>query len=166
VLEDIWNMLAQGGHGAAQLKEQSPTTLVVAVDELFVIRFRVDETKLYLGFEQKLLVPSHMYNQYRQRLGRLAEDITRLVKPTSLQCGLKISFENGAKNPYYGVFVSRVPPELLQDFQVAFRLAARSSCRVEAGKDHVNIESTSLSELFDALSEVLSLKALPVEGHL
>jgi hypothetical protein len=54
-----------------------------------------------------------------------------------------------------------VSADLLQNFQVVFRLDARSSCRVEAGKEDVNIESESMTELFEALKKVLSLEALP-----
>jgi hypothetical protein len=114
-----------------------------------------------MDFEQKLLVPSHLYECYRQRLAKLAESVIQLVKPNSVQYGLRVSFEAGVKNPYYGLFVNRVSADLLQNFQVVFRLDARSSCRVEAGKEDVNIESENMTELFEALKKALSLEALP-----
>lgn len=160
-LDDIWEMLASGVHGAAERKMATPSTLVVALDELMVIRFRLDQNKLFIDFDQKLLVPSHLYDRYRHRLAKLVESVNRLVRSTSVQCGIRVSFEAGMKNPYYGLFINRVQPELLQNFQVVFRLDAHSSCRVEAGKDDVNIESENMTEMFEALKKVLSLEALP-----
>jgi hypothetical protein len=143
----------------------TPTTLSVALDELFVIRFRLDEQRLYMDFEQKLIVPSHLYDRFRKRLASLADNVARLAKPNAVQCGLVVSFDERDKNPYYGLFVNRVQPEMLQSFQVTFRLDANSSCRVEAGKNHVNIESQNLPDLFEALRTVVSLKALPAERN-
>jgi hypothetical protein len=165
LLDEIWQMLADGKHGVPQRREMTPTTLSVALDELFVIRFRLDEQCLYMDFEQKLIVPSHLYDRFRKRLASLADNVARLAKPNAVQCGLVVSFDERDKNPYYGLFVNRVQPEMLQSFQVTFRLDANSSCRVEAGKNHVNIESQSLPDLFEALRTVVSLKALPAERN-
>jgi hypothetical protein len=165
VLDVIWENLSLGSHGAAKRKSATSSTLAVALDELLVMRFRHEQNKLFMDFEQKLLVPSHLYDTYRRRLAKLAECITQVVKPNSVHCGLRVSFETGQKNPYYGLFINRIQPELLQNFQVVFRLDAHSSCRVEAGKDDVNIESENMTELFEALKKVLSLEALPTEEH-
>ncbi|HET7625764.1 MAG TPA: hypothetical protein VFM25_10925 [Verrucomicrobiae bacterium] len=164
LLDEIWQMLSGGTHGAPKRREATPTTLSVALDDLYVVRFRLDDHRLYMDFEQKWLVPSHLYDRFRQRLANLVESIGRLAKPNAVQCGLLVSFEKEEKNPYYGLFVNRVQPDLLQSFQVTFRLDAHSTCRVEAGKNHVNIESQNLADFFEALRTVVSLKALPAEG--
>ena len=161
ILDEIWEMFSVGNHGSVQRKVATPTTLMIAFDELWVVRFRTDQNKLFMDFDQKLLVPSHLYNQYCQRLAKLVESVNQLVKPNSLQCGLRVSFEVGIKNPYYGLFINRIEPDLLQNFQVVFRIDAKSSCRVEAGKEDVNIESKNMADLFETLKKVLSLEALP-----
>src|ERR1035441_10448276 len=162
ILDEIWEMLSAGNHGSAQRRTATPTTLLIALDELLVVRFRLDQNKLFMDFEQKLLVPSHLYNPYRQRLAKLVESVNQLAKPNSVHCGLRISFEAGVKNPYYGLFINRVAPDLLQSFQVVFRIDAKSSCRVEAGKEDVNIESKNMTELFETQKKFLSWEALPV----
>lgn len=165
LLDEIWQMLSSGAHGSAKLRESTPTTLTVALHDLFAVRFSLEEQKLYMNFEQKWLVPSQACDPFRQRLAKLVESVRDLAKPNAVQCGLLVSFEEGKKNPYYGLFVNRVQPELLQSFQVSFRLDAHSACRIEAGKDHVNIESQNVADFFEALRTVVSLKALPAERN-
>jgi hypothetical protein len=164
LLTQVWEMLRQGRHGNAVQKDQTPTTLSVSLDNLFIARFRLNEVSLCAFFDQKLLVPSHLYGAFRQRLALLAEDLQRVIKPTMTRCSVRVSFPEGKRNPYYGFFVNRLSPSLLQDFQVVFRLDAKSDCRIEAATDHVNVEGTSLCEMFDALTQVLTLRALPKGG--
>lgn len=164
LLAQVWEMLRQGRHGNAIQKDETPTTLSVSLDDLFIVRFRRNETSLCAFFDQKLLVPSQLYDAFRQRLALLAEDLQRVAKPTMTRCSVRVSFPKGKRNPYYGFFVNRLSPSLLQDFQVIFRLDAKSDCRIEAATDHVNVEGTSLSEMFDALTQVLTLRALPKGG--
>jgi hypothetical protein len=165
MLQEIWQMLSRGQHGRAELRSRTPTTMVVALDDLFVIQLRIEQS-LSLSFEQKLLVPAHLYDKYRQRLARLTESIAQVANPKSVQCGVVVSFEAGTRNPYYGLFVNHVQPELLDEFDVSFRVDSQSSCRVEADKDCVNIESHSLVELFDVLTTVVTFRALPAGRNL
>jgi hypothetical protein len=164
LLERVWEMLHQGRHGNVVQKDKTPTTLSVSLDELFIVRFRLNDTSLCTFFDQKLLVPTHMYDVYRQRLALLAENLQQVVKPTMTRCSVRVSFPEGKSNPYYGFFINRLSPSLLQVFQVIFRLDAKSDCRIEAGTDHINVEGTSLSEMFEALMHVLALRALPKGG--
>lgn len=92
---------------------------------------------------------------------RLVEDLSQAVKPITTQCGIVIEFAEGKSNPYYGFFVNRIPARLLEDFQVTFRLDPASDCRIEADQKHINIEGTRLTEVFEALAQVLTLRALP-----
>ena len=164
LLAHVWEMLCQGRHGNAVQKDETPTTLSVSLDDLFIVRFRRNDTSLCAFFDQKLLVPSHLYDAFRQRLALLAENLQRVIKPTMTRCSVRVSFPEDKANPYYGFFVNRLSPSLLQDFQVIFRLDAKSDCRIEAGMDYVNVEGTSLSEMFDSLMKVLALRALPKGG--
>ena len=116
------------------------------------------------SYNQKLLVPSHLYDAFRQRLALLAEELQRVIKPIMTRCSVRVSFPEGKSNPYYGFFVNRLSPSLLQDFQVIFRLDAKSDCRIEAATDHINVEGASLSEMFNAPTQVLTLRALPKGG--
>ena len=161
LLDRVWELLREGRHGRAVRRDSTPTTLSVSLDDLMVVKFRVTDGCVAVYFEQKLLVPSHLYDSYRQRLARLAEDIQGAIKPVSTRCGVQISFAEGTRNPYYGFFVNRVSPSLLQDFQVTFRLDANSDCRIEAATACVNIEASSFTDMFDALNQVLTLRALP-----
>jgi hypothetical protein len=164
LLAEVWEMLRQGRHGNAVQKDETPTTLSVSLDDLFIVRFRRNDTSLCAFFDQKLLVPSHLYDAFRQRLALLAEDLQRVTKPAMTRCSVRVSFPEGKANPYYGFFVNRLSPSLLQTFQVIFRLDAKSDCRIEAGTDYVNVEGTSLSGMFEALMQVLALRAVPKGG--
>jgi len=164
LLAQVWEMLCEGRHGHAIQKDKTPTTLSVSLDELFIVRFRLNDTSLCVFFDQKLLVPTHMYDAFRQRLALLAENLQQVIKPTMTRCSVRVGFPEGKSNPYYGFFINRLSPALLQIFQVAFRLDARSDCRIEAGTDYVNVEGTSLSEVLDSLTKVLALRALPKGG--
>lgn len=160
-LDGLWGLFKKGMYGRPVRRDRTVTTLVVALDDLLVVKFRVENGFLSVSFEQRLLVPSHLYDDYRRRLAKLAEDVAKIVHPTSTTYGIQVSFGDGARNPYYGFFVNRVPASLLQDFQVTFRLAPHSDCRIEAGTDHVNVEAASLTDTFEALNQVLRLRALP-----
>jgi hypothetical protein len=164
LLTQVWEMLCEGRHGHAVLKDKTPTTLSVSLDDLFVVRFRVNDTSLCAFFDHKLLVPTHMYNAYRQRLALFAESLQQIIKPVQTRCSVRVSFPEGKSNPYYGFFINRLSPSLLQVFQVIFRLNAKSDCRIEADTDHINVEGTSLSEMFEALMHVLALRGLPKGG--
>jgi hypothetical protein len=161
VLAQCWDLLRSGRHGRPVKMYETPTTLCASLDDLFVIKFRLADYSLSVSFDHKLLVPSHLYVSYRQRLGRLVEDLITVVKPTSTHCGILIEFAEGKHNPYYGFFINRVPPSLLDDFQATFRFDADSDCRIEAGQNRINIEGTRLTEVFEALGQVLALRTLP-----
>lgn len=161
LLDELWQLLSKGQYGQAVKQSQTPTTLVVTLDSLLAIQLRINDSSVDLGFKHKLLVPSHLYDEYRSRLARLAEDVTKAIRPVKTTYGIQVSFGDGSRNPYYGFFVNRVPASLLQNFQVTFRLDAKSDCRIEAGTDHVNVEAGSLADAFEALNQVLRLRALP-----
>jgi hypothetical protein len=164
IIEEIWRHFQTGQYGSSIKRNQTPTTLEITIDELFIAMFRLDQNCLDLHFEQKLLVPSHLYVEYRRKLSKLAEGIAGILKPVSSKYGIIVSFDEGNRNPYFGFFVNRVPPDLLQTFQVVFRLTNDSDCRVEAGIDQVNIEGGNLTDTFEALGQVLSMRAIPQGG--
>lgn len=160
-LSQSWELLRTGRYGRAVKRDETPMTFCASLDDLLVMKFRLADSSLFVSFDHKLLVPSHLYDAYRQRLARLVEDLVGTVKPTSIRCGILVEFAEGKRNPYYGFFINRIPPSLLDDFQVTFRLDADSDCRVEAGQNRINIEGTRLTEVFEALAQVLALRALP-----
>jgi hypothetical protein len=163
VLDRVWNVLSNGKHGKAVQLDRTLTTLGVSLDDLITIVVRKNGATLSVSFRHKILVPSHLYDTYRQRLAVLSEEVTRAVHPIGMRCSVQVSFGDGVRNPYYGFFVNRVPSDLLQEFQAVFQFNAQSSCRIEAGRDHINIESTTCAELFEAMKQVLSLHAVPGE---
>lgn len=141
---------------------QASTTIVI--DELLCFVLRVDEAHLHVTLDRKILVPSHLYDGYRQRLAVIAETIQRTVNAESVRLGISITFGDGVTNPYYGFFVRSVPAQLLRHFEATFLVGQTSTCRIEAGMDTINIEGGNLIEVFDALSQVLALKAMPAGG--
>lgn len=164
LFSNLWILLSSNRFGNAVKKEETANTLKISIDNLFLISLRVTDSSLVVSFDQKLLVPTHLYNDYRQRLSRLAEEIRNTVNPTTAKYSVIVSFKEGEKNPYYGFFVNRVPAELVQNFQVAFRLSSCSDCRVEASIDQVDIEGDNLTDTFEGLNQILALRALPSGG--
>ncbi len=155
IIGELWKYFQAGQHGSVIKRNQTPSTLEITIDELFVAKIRLDQNCLELYFEQKLLVPSHLYNEYRRKLSRLAEGIASRIKPASSKYSILISFDENNQNPYFGFFVNRVPAQLLQTFQVTFRLTSDSDCFVEAGIDRVNIEGGNFTDTFEALGQIL-----------
>jgi hypothetical protein len=164
IIEELWKYFQSGRHGSVIKRNQTPSTLEITIDELFVAKIWLGQNCLDLYFEQKLLVPSHLYNEYRRKLSRLAEGIAHIIKPVSSKYSILISFDENNQNPYFGFFVNRVPAQLLQTFQVTFRLTSDSDCFIEAGINRVNIEGGNFTDTFEALGQVLSLTAIPQGG--
>ena len=161
LLDRIAGAVLQGQFGTARRVQSAGPMLSISVDDLMCFVFRLDEAHLNVHLDRKLLVPAHLYDRYRHKLARIADEIRQVANPVSMRCGVLISFGDGVPNPYYGFFINRVPAELLQTFQVSFRLDPHSSCRIEAGTDCVNIEGNNPVDLFEGLSQVLALRALP-----
>ena len=161
-LDDVWKVVSSGRHGHVVKRDDTLNTFSVSLDQLIVIKFRLAEDALFVSFDQKLLVPSQLYDSYREKLARLAEEIGRAISPTGVQCSITIEFAEGKTNPYYGFFVNSISPSLLEGFQVTFRFDPTSDCRIEATRDRVNVEGTVFTEVFNAASQVLAMRALPV----
>ncbi len=139
----------------------TPTSAAISLDDLMCLMLRVEDGCLHATLDRKILVPAHLYDDYQRRFARIAESLNRALNPTSIRCGICVTFAEGTKNPYYGFFVNQIPANLINHFEVSFRTSSRASCRVEASTDHVSVEGQSLVELFETLSKVLSLRALP-----
>lgn len=161
IFYNLWTTISSNPFGAATKIHETANTLRIAVDNLFVLSFRAAENEITLAFEHKLLVPTHLYSEYIQRLSRMAEEIRNTINPKKALYSIIVSFEPNHKNPYYGFFVNRVSPDLIQCFNVAFRLNSFSDCRIEAGKDEIDISGKNLTDTFKGLDQVLSLRALP-----
>ncbi len=166
ILTRLAERFRDGRHGRAVFEQVSRSLLNVVLhgDEPMGLNFSLGDGELYVGSDREMLVPAHLYESYQRRLKLVVEDVISVVNPLGVQCGLTVSFGAGMRNPYYGLFVDRVPPDLLQQFQVTFRLDRKSDCRIEADTDRVDVQATSIVDLFLALSQVLSLEALPKGG--
>lgn len=161
LLSRLWELFRNNKYGIAVKEEETANTLKISLDDLFSISFRVSDNSVTLSFDKKLLVPAHSYNEYRHRLSKLAEGVSGVITPRTSAYSIIVSFKEGEKNPYYGFFVNRVPPELIQDFQVGFLSKCHSGCRIQAGLDCVDIEGDNITDTFGALAEILALKSLP-----
>jgi hypothetical protein len=164
VINEVEKALAALPHKKIQRTNDTPSSAAITVDETFFFVLRLDESHLHVTLDRKTLVPAHLYEAYRQRLARFAEVISNAVHPESVRLGITITFGDGVSNPYFGFFVQRVPSQLLRHFEASFVLAHASSCRIEAGTDSINIESQGAVDFFEALSQVLAIKAIPTEG--
>jgi hypothetical protein len=161
LLTRIAERLRAGGHGRVEVRGQFSNSLEILIDELIGLTISLDQDSVFVALDRKLSVSSDQYQRYQHKLRRIADDISLAINPTDLRCELQVSFQPGAPNPYYGFLVNRVPSDLLQDFRVSFKLNRDSNCRIMANLDHVGVDASNLGDLFDALSEVLSLRALP-----
>lgn len=161
LLDRIADAIAASTVAECRRVANTPTMISVNVDNLMCFVIRLRENAVHVGLDRRLLVPSHLYDTYSKRLARLAESVCGEIRPASARYGMIVGFSEGVANPYYGFFVNRVPIELLSSFQASFRLDCDSSCRIAAEKDRVSIESSSLTDMFTALTQVLSLKAIP-----
>ena len=162
VLSLAADAVAHGHCGKVRKVTSTPNSETFALDDLICLTLRVDDGYLHTTLDRKILVPAHLYNRYKQMFARITESLSQKIKPVSMRCGISVSFAEGVRNPYYGFFVSRVPADLINHFEVSFRTDNRAGCRIEAATDYVNVEGQSLVELFDSLSKVLSPQALPI----
>lgn len=162
VLECVLSALREANIGRVRLGATTATTATVYVDDLMCLQFRLGETNLNLSLDRKLLVPAHLYGVFAKKLARIAELVQTTSGAVAARLGVIVSFGEGAGNPYFGFFVSRVPGDLLENFEVRFLLDRRSTCHIEAGADHVTVDARSVVDFAHALSAVLSLHALPV----
>jgi hypothetical protein len=154
--------IESSGMGTTKRGQCSATAASITLDDMMCVVVRFDGSHLHVTLDRKLLVPSHLYDAYRQKLARIADVIHHSVAPVhEARFCITVSFGDGVANPYYGFFVNRVPADLLSHFEVSFRLSRKSLCRIEAGKDFVNVDSTSVVEVFEALAQVVSLRAVP-----
>jgi hypothetical protein len=111
ILDEIWEMFSVGNHGSVQRKAATPTTLMIALDELWLVRFRLDQNKLFMDFEQKLLVPSHLYNQYRQD-----DNLFKNLQKDGILSNVTIPWEcHGVVHPI--MITSRGGVVLIQNYQ-------------------------------------------------
>ena len=163
ILSRLAERFRDGKYGSASVEQVSRSLLNVVLQhhEPMGLNFSLGDDELYVGSDREMLVPAHLYERYQRRLKLVVDDIIAVVKPVHSRCGLTVSFGEGTRNPYYGLFVDRVPPDLLQQFQVTFRLDRDSDCRIEADTDRVEVQATNAVDLFQALSQVLNFEALP-----
>jgi len=162
VLDSAVEAIEHGHGGKSRRSISTPNSTAISLDDLICLTLRVEDGCLHVTLDRKILVPVHLYDSYRHTFARIAESLAQTIKPVSMRCGINVSFAEGMKNPYYGFFLSQLPADLINHFEVSFRMNNRASCRVEASTDHVNVEGQNLVEFFDTLSKVLSLRALPV----
>jgi hypothetical protein len=144
-----------------QKKDRMGMTLVLRKDFPIGLRFDLDEDSLFVSTDRELLVPANLADAYVKRLEKIADEIRSVVHPHGVVCDVNVGFGEGSKNPYYGFFIERVPPDLLENFQVRFVVDRDSDCRVTAETDSVSIRSTRLADLFKGISKIVSLSALP-----
>lgn len=161
LMADLGDIFRRRRFGSAEVNEEGNRLGVHLLDHEIGLVLHLDELGLHLNTDRKLLVPSTLYTKRGRLLKSIASEVGDYIKPTKTRCTLEIFFRDGVRNPYYGFFVNQVPMGLIEDFNVAFRLDHGSNSRVRACVDHIDVESTNISEGFEAFSSVLLLRALP-----
>ncbi|MBL8822813.1 MAG: hypothetical protein JNJ77_09520 [Planctomycetia bacterium] len=161
-IEEIVEELRKSIGEPITVSDQSLTSVRLTIDSRVVMRLSVDKENIYANFPVKLTVPSSKFDSESQWLQKLQESICRVTSAKSVSLSIIVSFEKNEKNPYYGLFVRQLPEKFLKTFQATFVLSEKSTCRIEAGVDSVNVEGKSAAEVFDALRQVISLSAYPV----
>jgi hypothetical protein len=163
-INNVEKALQSFRHKKIQRSSETPTSATLTIDDTLFLVLRIDDCHVHVTLDRKILVPSHLYESYSRRLARIAEAMTNALRPESVRLGMVITYADGIQNPYFGLFVQRVPSQLLRHLEASFLLAQGSSCRIEAGTDSINIESQASVDFFDALAQVLALKVIPAEG--
>lgn len=161
LVERVEDALETLPHKKIKRISQTPSSATISIDDALFVVLRINDGHFFVTLDRKILVPSHLYELYCQRLARIGEAIRDVVKPDSVRLGISITFDDGVANPYYGFFVQRVPPQLLRHFEASFTFGHGSSCRIEAATDGISIEGTSLTDFFLAISKVLALRTAP-----
>jgi hypothetical protein len=165
-MTDLGDLFREGSFGMAEVREEGTRLQVRLPDHEIGLVLHLDETGLHLNTDRKLLVPSTLYSKRGKLLKSIASEVGATVKPTKTRCTLEIFFRDGVRNPYYGYFVNQVPIGLVEDFNVAFRLEERTNSKIRAYMDHIDVESSDISDGFEAFTSVLLLRALPLgEGR-
>lgn len=164
LIAHVETALAELPHRKIKRINETPSSATICIDDKLFLALRLDDSHLFVTLDRRILVPSHLYETYRQWLARIGEIITKAVRPESVRLGMQITFDDGAVNPYYGFFVRRVPSHVLRHFEASFQFGHGSTCRIEAATDSINIEGTSAVDFYSAISQVLALKAAPAGG--
>lgn len=160
-LDEVVETLQKNLRAKVVVLEGSASKVTLVIDDLLHLVTQIRDEHLHLSLDRKILVPSHLYDAYAERLTVLIEAVSEVVRPESVRLGLTITFGDGIRNPYFGFFVQRVPAQVLRSFEASFLLSEGSSCRIEAGTDCITVDSQKPREFFEALKGVLSLRSLP-----
>jgi len=165
-LANILGEISKANIGNAEIekKSQSSVTLIIKGGTALGFLIETDGDNISVISDRLITVPAHHAHKTQYRLRKLAETLTKIFNPSQTFCTVDVTFDGPDKNPYYGLFVDRVPKELIQDFNVRFSVAQASGCTVEAHKDKISLQARSVTDLLDGVESVLTLSALPVGG--
>ena len=83
----------------------------------------------------------------------------QITNAISIQSDVQVFFDKG-KNPYYGLFVSNIPGDLLRSFDTCFATDEYSGCEVAAKADEITVSGNGLANTFGVLEDILSFRSL------
>lgn len=135
------------------------TTLNVVFGSEDTISFSINSNEterpyIYLK-TNKMLVPSHIYNEKLHNLGRWLESIGNLDYTLDPSYELQIEFK---QNPFFGFYLKRLPRELIENFNCSINLpTTKSTSEVTTTKDYILVRSTIVSSLLQSANDCLTL---------
>lgn len=88
----------------------------------------------------------------RKQITPLFEEIEKIIRPESKSYFLSVKFPD--KNPFYGLYMSKIAARDLVKFDITFMLEEN---RVEIHKDKIILQTNSLPELIQASRDVLAI---------
>ena len=97
-LKLIWIEFQKGIHGKAVKADETSNSVEIVLDDniRLIIRILQDDSGgcLTMGFSQEILVPSHLYGEYIERLRLMLESIVNIVKPdrSAIKCYSALEF--------------------------------------------------------------------------
>ena len=106
-----------------------------------------------------MLVPAYRNKTEATFLSCLIENIGQITNAVSVQSDVEVFFDDG-KNPYFGLFVSSIPGDLLRSFDACFAIDAYSGCEVVAHADRITVSGHVVGNTIRVLEDILSFRPL------
>jgi len=162
--------------GETEVKQASATRFIVRYRRLFTVEFSLgpgyeaiagigDELPGADGLTTLDIVVYEQQVSYRRSRGVLedvlipfAEQLKDEFTPQSASFSLRVRFDRG--NPFFGLYLERLRPDLVTDFKFEFRLpAARKDEYVRVDKDTMVVSAQSVEDFRKAVRDGLTFSA-------
>ena len=131
----------------------------VSYADVVSFTFSYDGISLFVASKMKITVPSYKNKTEATFLGHLVEKIVQITNAVSVHSEVNVFFDKG-KNPYYGLFISSIPGDLLRSFDACFAVDEYSGCEVIAHADGITVSGHIVTNTIRVLEDILSFRPL------